>query len=68
MLIKLIFSPELKNNRGTLIYVLENEKCENWLVQFIPLQYEGNYEVKFNINWDPIGLLPFAPEDEYKHI
>lgn len=44
-IVQMIFNPITQNNRGTLIYALNNYECSKYIKQFIKLIYTGNYEV-----------------------
>ena len=69
ILVKLIFTPDLKNNRGSLIYALEDLDCGKWLEQLVPLLYEGNYEVRLNVyNLLQNKKREMPPEDIKKSI
>lgn len=48
-LIDLINAPENRNCRGTFIYALQELKCEDVLDKIIPILFDGNLEVKFNM-------------------
>ena len=46
-LMELIFRPDLRNTRGSLIYALRNlSLSKSDIIRLLPLIYEGNYEVR----------------------
>lgn len=46
VLVNLIRKPELENNRGTLLYCLENYDCNSIADLLIELSRTGNFEVR----------------------
>lgn len=66
ILMELISKPELENNRGSLVYALENLECAKYYKELLPLLFKGNFEVRMQIYSVMQNIFPQLCEQEQK--
>ena len=66
ILMELISKPELENNRGSLVYALENLECAKYYNELLPLLFKGNFEVRMQIYSVMQNIFPQLCEQEQK--